>query len=122
MPDYLHEDDLNEYGKRYQPDDDECRWAMMAHLSMFVLAVAGPVVIMMLQRDKSPYVIDQAKEALNFQLAMYMSVVVSLVTLILSCLAPLFFLVALAMAVTAAVHVKHDGEYYRYPFIFRIVT
>ncbi|MEQ8788749.1 MAG: DUF4870 domain-containing protein [Pirellulaceae bacterium] len=122
MPDYLHDDDLNEYGKRYEPDDDELRWAMMAHLSMFVMAVAGPVVILMLMRDKSPYVVDQAKEALNFQLAMYMSVLVSLVTLVLSCAAPAFFLAALIMAVTAAVHVKNSGVYFRYPFIFRLVT
>jgi hypothetical protein len=118
----LDDDRLDIYGRRYQPTDEECRWAMMCHLSIYVLAVAGPILILMMKKDESSYIADQAKEALNFQLAMFVAMLVSLITLLFACLTPIFAGAAAILAGMAAWDVRSTGSYYRYPFIFRVVS
>lgn len=115
------DDRLDIYGRRYQPDDEECRWAMLAHLSVFGLGIVGPILILLMKKDESSYVADQAKEALNFQLAMFIAMLVSLVTFVCAFVAPFFIVAALILGGIAAYAVRGTGTYYRYPFIFRIV-
>lgn len=63
-----------------QPDGDERTWAMLAHLSAPIaavvsagwLTVAGPLVVWLLQKDRSPFVRNAAAGAFNFTLAMWL--------------------------------------------------
>ena len=75
----------------------------------------------MMKKDESSYIFDQAKEALNFQLAMIVAMLISAVTVILSCLTPFFAIAAMILAGMAAYDVRKSGTYFRYPFIFRTV-
>src|ERR1700710_2984477 len=50
-------------------------WAMAAHLSAFAYYfslighIVGPLIVWLSKRDGNPFVDDQAKEALNFQIS-----------------------------------------------------
>src|SRR5262249_52680289 len=56
-------------------DKDQRTWATIAHLSAFAYYVTGighilgPLIIWLAKRDGHPFVDDQAKEALNFQIS-----------------------------------------------------
>lgn len=122
---------------------DERIWAIFAHvgplilaaLSVGLLGVLAPLVIWLALRDRSAYVADQAKEALNFQIGVLLASVVGLVLRNVLGGIPLigwFFgtlgwivlavvwVTALVLAVLAAVAVNRF-ELYRYPFNLRLV-
>lgn len=118
------------------PTKDERNWAMFAHLSMLLLGLIsaaiglpvfgflGPLVIYLMKKDESEFIADQAKEALNFSIA------VSIV--MLACVFTFFLIIPILIAVVVAVAAMilliiagikaSNGERYRYPFIFRLIN
>lgn len=113
-------------------DSQDKNLALMAHLSG-CLGVAvgsvpgfvGPLVIWLIQKDKSAFVEQEAKEALNFQITLLIMMAVFLIVTFLSCwvLFPLLFVPALLQVVCgiiAAVSVA-NGNAYRYPFNLRLI-
>ena len=120
---------------------DQRQWAMFAHLSALLGAVVtgafgggwgcfiGPLVIWLIKKDSMPFVDDQAKEALNFNI----TVAIALVTLLLltvltlgigALLAiPLWIIIGIFWLVfTIIAGVKaNDGVRYRYPFALRLI-
>lgn len=120
---------------------DQRQWAMFAHLSALVggLVTAGwgfsagcfigPLVIWLLKKETMPFVDDQAKEALNFNITvaiiMLALLVLSVVTFGIGLIIalPLMGLVglgALVLVIIAAIK-SNDGIAYRYPFALRLV-
>lgn len=99
---------------------DERLWSVLSHVSIFVFAVFGPLIVWMVRKDDSPFVSDHAKEALNFQL----TVLIANMVLAFTCvLLPLVFVVSIAAwvyAILAAVE-ANNGRIYRYPYTFRMV-
>lgn len=99
---------------------DERLWGVLSHLSIFIFAVFGPLIVWMVRKDDSPFVSDHAKEALNFQL----TVLIANMVLAFTCvLLPLVFVVSIAAwvyAILAAVE-ANNGRIYRYPYTFRMV-
>jgi uncharacterized Tic20 family protein len=99
---------------------DERLWGVLSHLSIFIFAVFGPLIVWMVRKDDSPFVSDHAKEALNFQL----TVLIANMVLAFTCvLLPLVFVVCIAAwvyAILAAVE-ANNGRIYRYPYTFRMV-
>jgi uncharacterized Tic20 family protein len=56
-----------------QPSDggisqDEKTMAMLAHGLPILVGFWAPLIIWLLKKDQSPYIAEQAKEALNFQI------------------------------------------------------
>jgi len=107
------------------PTEDERTWGLIAHLSFLGgsivgLPPVGPLVVWMLKRDESAFVGDQAKEALNFQLAV---LIVSFLTAATCILIPVTFVVAiggLVYAIIAAME-ANKGVLYRYPYTIRLI-
>ena len=119
---------------------DERQWAMFAHLSalaggLLTSAVGGwgwflgPLIIWLMKKDTMPFVADQAKEALNFNITvsalMILFVVLGVATLGLGFLltGPLMMIVgiaALVFIVIAAIK-ANEGVAYRYPVNVRLV-
>jgi uncharacterized Tic20 family protein len=108
---------------------DERTWAMIAHIS----AVAGfifpfgniiaPLLIWILKKDELPFVGDQGKEALNFQISVTIYILISvLLILVVIGIALLIVLgiFALIMTIIAAIN-AYDGNAYRYPLTIRLV-
>ncbi|WP_329742786.1 DUF4870 domain-containing protein [Dyella sp. A6] len=122
------------------PTHEERQWALIAHLSALLgglitghwLGVGcflGPLIIWLVKRDSMPFVDDQAKEALNFNITV---AIVGLLLLVLSVMTlgigliltiPLggivgiFWLVCVIIAAIKA----NEGERYRYPLCLRVI-
>ena len=122
---------------------DERIWAIFAHvgplilaaLSVGLLGALAPLVIWIALRDRSAYVADQAKEALNFQIGVLFASVVGLVLRNVLGGIPLIgwlfstagwivlavvWIGTLILAIIAAMAASRF-ELYRYPFNLRLV-
>ena len=104
------------------------QWGMFAHLSALVGFVIpfgnliGPLVIWQMKKDV-PFVADQGKEALNFQITVAIAAMICVVLFLVVIGGPLLMLVGLAalvFMVIAAIK-ANEGVRYRYPYIFRFV-
>lgn len=119
------------------PTQAERTWALVAHaggpagllLSAGLFGFLVPLVVWLAKRDESDFVRDQAGEALNFQITLFLVHAAAwafvLLTLGLGLLVVLpFFLVLwlfeLVIGLVAALR-AHDGDRYRYPLSFRIL-
>jgi uncharacterized protein len=120
---------------------DQRQWAMFAHLSALLGGIVtagwagsigcfiGPLVIWLVKKDTMPFVDDQAKEALNFNITVaivfFALFVLTVITLGLGALIsiPGFFVVGIAwLVLTILASVKaNEGVAYRYPFALRLI-
>lgn len=119
---------------------EQRQWAMFAHLSALaggLLTSAlggwgffiGPLVIWLMKKDTMPFVEDQAKEALNFNITVS---AIFLILLILTFVTPgigalitlpvmlIVGIGALVLIIMAAVK-ANQGIAYRYPMTIRLV-
>ena len=111
------------------PSADECTWGMIAHLSAlagFIVpfgSIIGPLVVWLVKKDTMPYVDDQGKESLNFQITMLIAFIICavlMVVLIGFVLLPLVALADLVLIILAGIKAQ-KGEGYRYPWALRLV-
>jgi uncharacterized protein len=122
------------------PSAEEKQWALFAHLSALAGAIVsglffgvgcfiGPLIIYLIKKDTMPFVADQAKEALNFNITLAI-VGVALMILVFLTLGigifialPIGVCVALGwliLTVIAAIKAS-EGVAYRYPIILRLI-
>ena len=116
------------------PNAEERQWAMFAHLSAIVgaligLSFLGPLVVWLVKKETMPFVDDQGKEALNFNIMLLIVFAVlwalTFVTLGIGILltGPLMFIVgvaALVLVIIAGIK-ANEGVAYRYPFSIRLI-
>jgi hypothetical protein len=106
-------------------DSDQRMWAMLAHLGGILLGFVAPLIVWLVYREKSRFVEEQAKEALNFQITMIIGwVVIFILTLVT--LGILFFLYFILWIVIVAFSIigglaANKGQAYRYPFALRLI-
>ncbi|MGN8246172.1 DUF4870 domain-containing protein [Cellulomonas soli] len=104
--------------------DEERTWAILGHLLTLVAGFLAPLVIWLVFKGRGPYLEDQAKESLNFQLTLLIAYVVGGVTSIIGIGLVILALAAIAQllfAILAAVAVGRF-EWYRYPVTLRMVS
>lgn len=104
---------------------DDRNLAMLTHLSGILLGFIVPLVIWLTNKDKTdkPWLNEQAKEALNFQILIAIGYVASsilVVILIGGLLLPIVWLFNLIFCILAGV-AANKGENYRYPLSIRLV-
>ncbi|MEP6484452.1 MAG: DUF4870 domain-containing protein [Rudaea sp.] len=122
------------------PTAEEKQWAMFAHLSAILGAILtghlfgigcflGPLVIWLMKRDTMPFVADQGKQALNFNISL------AIVGAGLLLLIVMTFGIGLILAIPVAVVVSigwliftilaaikaSEGVAYRYPISLHLV-
>ena len=113
-----------------EPDSQARMWAMIAHLAgflgyllPFIGSVIGPLIVWQLKKDMHPYVDQQGKEALNFQITV---LIAGLICGLLMVIAIGFLLiwivavVAIVLMIIAAIK-ANEGTPYRYPFCLRLI-
>ena len=106
---------------------DQRTMALAAHLLGIFTWFIGPLIIWLINKDDAGkgFVVDQAKEALNFQITMGIAFIATMILVIIS-FGLLFFLpgllgiVNLVFCIIAAVK-ANNGETYRYPFALRLI-
>ncbi|MBS0395102.1 MAG: DUF4870 domain-containing protein [Proteobacteria bacterium] len=111
------------------PGREERQWAMLCHLSamlMYCTAVGGfiaPLIIWLLKRDEMPFVADQGRETLNFQITTLIALMISgLLMLVLIGFVLFFAVLACHFVLTIVATVKSsEGVPYRYPFCWRLI-
>lgn len=114
----------------YIPEKEECTWGMFCHLVVFTgyiipfASVLGPLILWLIKRDEMPFVDDQGKESLNFQITMLLATIVSallifiLIGFVLIVVVLIFQLVVVIIASIKA----NEGVYYRYPLCIRFIN
>lgn len=102
---------------------DERTWSMFAHLGGIVLGFVAPLIVMLVQGERSPAVRRQSVEALNFQITVVIAYVVAFVLSLLLIgllLLPLIWVATLVFCILAGM-AANRGEDYRYPVSLRLV-
>ncbi len=112
-----------------ETDGEARQWAMFAHLSALVGFIVpfgnliGPLIIWQVKKEL-PFVDDQGKEALNFQITVTIAAVICFIlmfVLIGLLLLPILGIVVLVLIIIAAIR-ANSGESYRYPLTWRIIN
>lgn len=113
------------------PGKDERLWATFAHLAALaglvvpipVANLIGPLVVWLIKKDEYPFVNDQGKESVNFQISMTIYLLVG----ILLCFVLIGFLVLAALAIFQLIVVivaavkANEGVAFRYPACIRFI-
>lgn len=113
-----------------KPDKDARTWGMVCHLVALAGCIIppfgyilGPLVVWAIKKDDHPFINDQGKEAMNFQLTMTIAIVVCIPLMFLLIGIPLMFIIGifdLVMIIIASVK-ANEGVYYRYPVAIRLI-
>jgi uncharacterized Tic20 family protein len=111
------------------PSAEERNWAVGCHLAaLFGLVsgigfVVGPLVVWLYKKDESEFVSDQGKEALNFQLTMFLGFLIGAVLILALIGIPILVLLGLfnLLCVIMGAVKASEGVRYRYPFNLRLI-
>lgn len=108
---------------------DERMWGMLCHISAFAFFIfpfgniIGPLVIWLIKKDVYPFVNEQGKESLNFQISVtiyaFAALLLSIILIGIPILIALFFF-NFIMVVIAAIK-SNDGFHYRYPLSIELI-
>lgn len=92
--------------------------------------IIGPLVMWLIKKDEMPFVDDQGKESLNFQITVSLVVLTLIIlgtVLMIVLIGFLFFLLlpvvgigAIVLVVIASIK-ANEGVHYRYPFTLRLI-
>jgi len=106
-----------------ETSQDAKNLAMLCHLLGLLTSFLGPLILWLIKKDEQPFVDEQGKEALNFQITVMLAYIVGGITsvicvgFILLAAAGIADLVFSIMACIAA----SKGEHYRYPVALRLL-
>jgi uncharacterized Tic20 family protein len=107
------------------------KWAAICHLSALVGLLGNgigfflaPLIVWLIKRQDNPFIDEQGKEAVNFQITMLLAAAVSALLMLVLVGFILIAIVGILMVVfpiIAAVKAS-EGEHYRYPISIRLIT
>lgn len=94
---------------------------------MYLLAILtgwlAPLIIWLIKKDSSPFINDQGKELLNFQITVFVAMLIcgALTIVIIGCfLLPVVVIANLVLSIMGAIAVN-KGTAYRFPFNIRLI-
>lgn len=104
---------------------DDRNIALLTHLSGMIFSIIVPLIVWLIHRDRDDkaYLVEQSREALNFQITVLIGYVICWVlTIILigGVLMWLLWVVNLVFCIIAAVKTS-AGDTYRYPVNLRLI-
>ena len=108
---------------------DDRLWGMLAHLSTlsgFIIpfgSVLGPLIIWLVKKEDSPFIDQHGKEALNFNISIFIYALVSAILmlvligfLLVLCVVIFWIVFSIIAAIRA-----NEGKLYQYPLTIRFV-
>ncbi|GAA2754395.1 DUF4870 domain-containing protein [Amnibacterium kyonggiense] len=112
-------------------DHDARLWATLTHVSALIGIVVGagfigwlgPLIILLVLKDRSAFVADHAKTTLNFQITMFIVAVIAAATWIILVgflLTAAVYVVVIVFSIIAAVAADR-GQRYEYPLTIRFI-
>lgn len=102
---------------------DDKNIALLTHLGGIFFTFIPALIVWLLKKDESPFLADQAKEALNFQITVIIGFAIGVVLTIVLVGVLVIWGVAIAnlvLCIVAGVKAS-SGEKYRYPFALRLI-
>ena len=110
-------------------EKNERVWGVFCHLGAFAGYlfpfgnIIAPLIVWLLNKDESPFVDNQGRESLNFQISITIYMVVAgLLCFIFIGIPILAGLVIFDLVVVIKAALKaNQGEYYRYPLTIRFI-
>ncbi|PCI62304.1 MAG: hypothetical protein COB34_00205 [Methylophilaceae bacterium] len=107
------------------PNNDDKNIATVTHLAGTVFSFIPALLVWLLKKDDSAYISDQAREALNFQITVAISMFVcsAILSWVLIGLAfiPIIWMGNIVFCIIAAISTS-KGETYRYPLCLRLIN
>lgn len=120
-----------QYPLAWYPSSDERTLGMLCHLLGIFTGFLGPLILWLVKKDSSPFVNHHGKEALNFQITVFLAsiccaavAVVLMVVMIGFIFIPVLLLIsigALVMKILACVSAQR-GEWHRYPMCIKFIS
>ncbi len=105
-------------------NSDEKNIAVITHLGGIFFNIFPALIVWLLKKDDSPYLADQSREALNFQITILLAYCISgilVFVLIGFVLLGVVWLANIILSLLAAIAAS-KGENYRYPFALRLIN
>jgi uncharacterized protein len=105
---------------------EDKQWAMFCHMSALAgllvggLFIVGPLICWLIKKDTSRFVDYHGKESVNFQLCMLIATFICFITFIGIPIGLLLIIASIVMPIIAGLK-ANEGEYYQYPYIFRLI-
>jgi uncharacterized Tic20 family protein len=102
-------------------------WGMFCHLAGFAAflpilpvfgGILGPLIVWLIKKDQYPFVDEQGKEAVNFQITILIYTAIAAVLLLVCIgilLLPAVIITDIVLIVMASIK-ANDGFHYRYPY------
>ena len=112
------------------PSKDERMWGMFCHLAALAGFIGipfghilGPLIVWLVKREEYPFVADQGKEALNFQisLSIYGLICIPLMFVVIGILLLIALVIAALVFIVIAAIKANEGTPYRYPLTIRFI-
>lgn len=103
--------------------DEERTWSLVAHFGGLLFGFWAPLLVFLIFKDRSVWVREQAKEALNFNIsygAYMLAAAVLILVLIGIIVLPIVAIAFVVLSIIGGVKAS-NGEFYRYPATFRLV-
>jgi uncharacterized Tic20 family protein len=112
-----------------ETNKDARLWGMLCHLGAlagYIIPmgnIIGPLVFWLIKKNDYPFVDEQGKEALNFQITATIAILICIPLFFVIIGIPLLFAVGIAdlVLVIIATIKANNGEHYRYPFAIRLI-
>jgi uncharacterized Tic20 family protein len=109
---------------------DDKLFGMLCHLTALaglltggIGAIIGPLVVWMIKKNEMPFVDDQGKEALNFNITVFIAAFVAFLLIAVAIgaiLLPAVGIYWLIYTIIASMK-ANEGVYYRYPIAIRFI-
>ncbi|MDE2481624.1 MAG: DUF4870 domain-containing protein [bacterium] len=106
-----------------QPSNDDKTIAILTHVSGILFGFIVPLIVWLVSRESKPWLAEESKEALNFQITVAIGYIVStalIVVLVGAFTALAVWAINLVFCIIAAVKTS-QGEQYRYPLTLRLI-
>lgn len=120
-------------GQGKLPESEEKTMGMLVHVLGAVTAFVGPLIIWLIKKEESPFINDQGKESLNFQITAaiayvalgIISVVLGFIPVVGACLAMILYVALVVGVIVYCIlggMAANKGTPYRYPFALRLIS
>lgn len=126
----FEQDERSRFDERSDFERQATNWGMLCHLSSLCAYVgvpfghiAGPLIVWLIKRNEFPYVNEQGKESLNFQITMTLYyIIAALLVLVFIGFFLLFALAAFQIVAVIVASVRaNEGRPIRYPLTIRFL-
>jgi len=109
----------------FTPTSDDRLLGLLSHLLAIVpgVGILGPLVIYLVKRGQSPFVEENAKESLNFQITMILAFIISGILVVVwigFILLAILGVVEIVLVIVATIKAS-ENKIYRYPFNLRLI-